>query len=53
MNNEVVKVSNLVKYYDGQNPDEAPEPRKFIQQFHAPEIAVSRLIQVYREIESP
>ena len=41
----------FTKYYDGQNPDEASEPREFIKQFHAPEMVAARLIQIYGGIE--
>ena len=37
----------FTKYYDGQSPDEVSEPREFIKQFHDPEIAASRLIEIY------
>ncbi len=43
----------FMSFYDGQSPDDAPDPRQFIKQFHAPEIAVTRLIEIYDEIKYP
>ena len=40
----------FAKYYDGQSPDNAENPRQFIQRFHAPEIAIAKLIEIYGEI---
>jgi hypothetical protein len=37
----------FTKYYDGQNPDGVENPRAFIERFHNPDIAVSRLIKAY------
>ncbi len=37
----------FISCYDGQNPDDAPEPRKFVERFHRPEISVSELLKVY------
>ena len=42
---------NFTKYYEGQNPDSVTEPRKFVAQFHNPEISVSRLIRIYDGIK--
>jgi hypothetical protein len=40
----------FAKFYGGQNPDRVEIPRAFVEKFHAPEIAVSGLIRIYREI---
>lgn len=42
----------FAKFYDGQNPDKVENPRAFIQKFHNPDIAVSALIRIYREISA-
>ncbi len=44
---------SFTKYYDGQSPDNAPDPRQFIKQFHAPEIAVDKLIEIYDAVKLP
>lgn len=37
----------FTKFYDGQNPDKAENPRGFIERFHNPANIVPRLIEVY------
>lgn len=44
---------SFTKYYDGQSPDDASEPRQFVQQFHSPEIAVKKLIEIYGAVKLP
>jgi len=38
------------RFYDGQNPDEAEEPRKFVEKFHNPDIQSTRLIELYQDL---
>jgi len=40
----------FTKYYDGQSPDTAENPREFIRQFHAPEISVKQIVEIYENI---
>ncbi|MCK5642034.1 MAG: hypothetical protein KAJ19_14615 [Gammaproteobacteria bacterium] len=40
-------------FYDGQSPDNIDNPRQFIKQFHAPEIAAEKLIEIYHGIKLP
>ena len=44
--------SAFSKYYNGQSPDNAPDPRQFIQRFHAPNIAIEKLTGIYDGIVS-
>jgi|GEM_PF-2302921 len=37
----------FTEFYEGQNPDKAGDPRAFVERFHNPEIAVSRLVKAY------
>ncbi len=39
---------DFTKFYEGQNPDSAADPRGFVKRFHDPKIAVDRLIEIYQ-----
>ena len=45
--------ARFTKYYNGQNPDFAENPRAFVKEFHRPEIAVEMLLNVYDGIKHP
>ncbi len=40
----------FITYYDGDNPDEASDPRAFIEKHHHPDICIDRFIEVYEKI---
>ena len=40
----------FITHYDGENPDEASDPRAFVEKYHDPDICVKRFIEVYEEI---
>lgn len=41
------------KYYDGENPDMASDPRAFVRRFHDPEISLAGIIKAYDAIGRP
>jgi glycosyltransferase involved in cell wall biosynthesis len=43
----------FAKFYGGQNPDLASDPREFVREFHRPEIPVRQLIRIYGETLHP
>ena len=40
----------FLSYYDGENPDEASNPRDFVMRHHDPGICIKRFIEVYEEL---
>lgn len=43
----------FTRYYDGQNPDKAREPRGFVTAFHDPKNSAAMIIKVYEGILHP
>ncbi len=37
-------------HYGGENPDEARDPRAFVEKYHHPDICIKRFIEVYENI---
>ncbi len=38
---------DFLKYYDGENPDKAEDPREFVIKHHHPDICIKRFIEIY------
>jgi hypothetical protein len=41
---------SFAKYYDGENPDKAPEPRAFVQRHHDSLSVARRILGVYEDV---
>ena len=43
---------SFTSHYNGDNPDEASDPRAFVKKHHHPDICIDRFIEVYEDILS-
>ena len=41
---------SFISHYGGENPDEASDPRAFVEKYHHPDICIDRFIEVYEDI---